>query len=138
MPRGTEVVGEYVELVDMLTGIIAEGDLDRAREIGQQWAAKAGRDGDPPEDIEEATEELVRTLRSMGFDPRPREDAVTETTREVGLRACPFIGPDGKLPDRTVCALHSGYVDGKAGTLKVELIPFDRLHECGARITEPS
>lgn len=139
VPRGTEVAGEYVELVDMLTGIIAEGDLDRAREIGQRWAAKAARrDGDAPADIDEATEELERMLRSMGFDPRPREDAATETTREVGLRACPFIGPDGTLPDRTVCALHSGYVDGKAGQFRVELMPFDRLHECGARITDPS
>ena len=54
----------------------------------------------------------------------------------MGLRACPFIGPDGELPDRAVCALHAGYLDGRASELKVELRPFDRLNECGARITE--
>ena len=31
---------------------------------------------------------------------------------------------------------HAGYVDGKAGRMQVELLPFDRPHECGARITE--
>ena len=35
-----------------------------------------------------------------------------------------------------MCALHAGYVDGKAGRMQVELLPFDRPHECGARITE--
>lgn len=138
VPRGTNVASEYIELVDMLTGMLAGEDLARAREIGQQWAAKSGHRGDPPADLDEAAEELVRLLRSMGFDPIPREDAGAEGTREVGLRACPFIGPDGELPDRTVCALHAGYVDGRAGDLKAELKPFDRLNECGVRITDPS
>lgn len=137
VPRGSEVASEYIELVDMLTGMLADGDLEEAREIGQQWAAKSGHRGNAPADLDEAAEELVRLLRAMGFDPLPREDAAAEGVREVSLRACPFIGPDGELPDRTVCALHAGYVDGRAGELKVELKPFDRLNECGARITDP-
>ena len=137
VPRGSEVASEYIELVEMLTGMLADGDLEQAREIGQQWAAKsAGREEDAPADLDEGTEALVRLLRAMGFDPLPREAATAEGTREVGLRACPFIGPDGELPDRTVCALHAGYLDGRASELKVELRPFDRLNECGARITE--
>ncbi|OHF40386.1 metalloregulator ArsR/SmtB family transcription factor [Corynebacterium sp. HMSC074A01] len=137
VPRGSEVASEYIELVEMLTGMLADGDLEQAREIGQQWAAKSGHKGDVPEDLDEAAEGLVRLLRAMGFDPDMREDSVAETSREVGLRACPFIGPDGTLPDRTVGALHAGYIDGRAGELKVELKPFDRFNECGARITDP-
>lgn len=133
VPRGSEVASEYIELVEMLTGMLAGGDLEQAREIGKQWAAKST---DLPTDVDEGTEALVRLLRAMGFDPLPREAATAEGAREVGLRACPFIGPDGELPDRTVCALHAGYLDGRAGELKVDLKPFDRLGECGARIVE--
>ena len=129
-------VGRDVERIIAVDTL--DSKLEQAREIGQQWAAKsAGREADAPADLDEGTEALVRLLRAMGFDPLPREDAAAEGSREVGLRACPFIGPDGTLPDRTVCALHAGYVDGKAGALKVELKPFDRLNECGARITDP-
>lgn len=137
VPRSTEVTSDYIELVDMLSDLLAGEDMERAREIGQQWAEKsAARKGDAPDDLDEAAEMVARVLRDMGFDPQLRDDASTDTSRELGLRACPFIGPDGTLPSQAVCALHAGYVDGKAGRMQVELLPFDRARECGARISE--
>ena len=135
--RNADVTSEYVELVDILATAIAGDDLERAREVGRQWAKEASsRHGGTPRDLDEATEKVARILRDMGFDPALRDDAATDTSRELSLKACPFVTDPGRAPSPAVCALHAGYVDGKAGRMQVELLPFDRPHECGARITE--
>ena len=80
--RNADVTSEYVELVDMLATAIAGDDLERAREVGRQWAKEASsRHGGTPRDLDEATEKVARILRDMGvpadrlrmlrsFDPR--------------------------------------------------------------------
>ncbi|MEX3505345.1 helix-turn-helix transcriptional regulator [Corynebacterium sp. LK2510] len=121
VPRRSSVTSEYVSLVEVLTQSLPEGDIDAAREIGRNWARATG--AVPGE------QELGAHLRDMGFAPYERE-----APGEIGLTACPFVTEAGQRPTPLICAMHEGFLREVTGSEEVDVMPFDRPGECGARV----
>ncbi|QYH19582.1 hypothetical protein JKI95_11290 [Corynebacterium aquatimens] len=147
LPRPAELASEYVGLVEVLASEIghgtAEADIDaahRAETLGREWARRAKLGGITPENPGIAGERVpwieaddpigaaLWDLRRLGFDPYDRGDAT------IGLRACPFVRPDGTPPNSVICHIHAGYIRERAGRGSVELSPFDRHGECGINL----
>lgn len=127
-----------IALVEVLASTLADQDTDSAKRLGRQWAERVNtrRHDNLRVDLDTAERHTCQTLREMGFDPAPRQDAASAKVREVGLNACPFIAEAGTRPAPVVCALHEGFLDQGAGDVKVQLIPHDRPGQCGARLTK--
>ncbi|MCH6196301.1 helix-turn-helix domain-containing protein [Corynebacterium mastitidis] len=91
VPDTRAVAEEYIDLITHLAKVI---DVDQAKEVGRLWARSKGTG---------TVDELMEKLRTLGFDPRLREDRTA-----IDLRACPFIH-DQNPPHPSVCGLHEGF-----------------------------
>lgn len=127
-----------IALVEVLASTLADKDTDSARLLGHQWAERVNtrHQENLRADLDAVESYTCQTLREMGFDPVPRQDAVTAGVREMGLNACPFITEARARPAPVVCALHEGFLDQGAGDVKVQLFPHDRPGQCGVRLAE--
>ncbi len=122
VPDNRAIAEEYVSLIEVLSSAVNAMDtitpevLDKAREIGRQWAHRMQAEGQKWDTAEEMLTPLYLRLRDMGFDPsvdKPQE-IDGGTTTDVRLHSCPFV-TDSKRPSLFVCAIHEGFIQEAMG-----------------------
>lgn len=144
VPDNRAVAQEYISLIEVLARTLGDSEhpdeesLNRARQIGSQWAAQMSRSGHTWTSIEDFLGGLAHRLREMGFDPvisSQQEDGA-----ELSLYSCPFIA--GNLrPSPFICAIHEGFIQesvGPSGPVKVTLSPFDGPGTCAVHFRTES
>lgn len=135
VPRTDRASRAMVALVEVLASRVPDDDTASAQAIGREWAERFGRTA-PVADLDTSEQQAFEILRELGFDPVPRPDTATPNVREIGLHACPFITEQNTRPAPVICALHEGFLDQGAGDIQVQLRPYDRPGQCGARLTK--
>lgn len=148
VPDNSAVAREYISLIEVLTRTLGNPEhpeaeeLDRAREIGHQWAAHMVATEQSWRTIDEALNPLFQKLRDMGFDPslsqEPTSDAEGERRANLDLLSCPFVAGNTH-PSPLVCAIHEGFIRhvvGVDGPVSVRLRPFSAAGRCSVNLSQ--
>lgn len=145
VPDNRSVAREYLSLIEVLTASLGDParpdaeSLERARDIGRQWAGHMLARDQTAGSVQEALGPLFHRLRDMGFDPSVTEETTGQSPHaELALHSCPFVA-DQLPPSPYVCAIHEGFireVTGGSGPVRVELAPFAAAGECTVRLSQ--
>lgn len=126
-PHHSTVTREYIGLVRTMAECLTEGDTEKAREIGRQWARQTHDGREVQSDASGASQlnALIAILRDLGFDP-----SYPNQSGNIGLNACPFTTVGVSAPSSVICALHAGYLDELSGGIVHKLLPYSRPSQC--------
>lgn len=136
VPASNVLLDEHAELINTLAELLGdpndENALQRAEEIGVQWARRLNRSGVPWSSVAEASESLVRVLRRLGFDPHTH--TIADDATNITVHACPFSS-ERQPPSQLVCSIHRGFLTEvlgpcSDGTAEVELHPQAQPSAC--------
>lgn len=147
VPDNRAVAEEYVALVEVLAGVIADTGsltpetLGKAREIGRGWARKMEQSGETQDSLPDVLDLLYVKLRDMGFDPVV--SAPANEPAQLSLHSCPFVTEDQR-PSPFVCAIHEGFLQEatgsgpgeKEGPVSLTLLPYADGGACVIRVDD--
>ena len=145
VPDNRAVAQEYVTLVEVLAGVVADtgqltpATLGKAREIGRTGARRVAGSGRAPAGVPDVVDLLYVKLRDLGFDPvvsAPENEAA-----QLSLHACPFVTGDQR-PSPFICAIHEGFLreaagsrpGGGPGPAELTLLPYADNGACVIRV----
>lgn len=147
VPDNRAVANEYVALVEVLTGALADTGtltpetLEQARAIGRNWARKLDSPTATPPESADVLEELYVKLRDLGFDPvaTPPADP-SDGAGQLSLHSCPFVTHDEQRPSPFICAIHEGYLKESLGPrsqpVALTLLPYADDGACVVRVDD--
>lgn len=129
----------YQLLAEILAGFVAgrvPDAVESSTEAGRAWGRYLARPPRPFQEVDagSATDELVRILDEVGFDPQLPADR----PGEVRLRHCPFLEVAQEHRD-VVCSIHLGLMEGALSEMQApvtteSLVPFAEPGACIARL----